>query len=74
MEKRIYGQTDVGEIPVKKALLRPAALMIREQYAKVSYILSAYSYQGMVAICGPTGMHRAPFGSYMRRELYADLH
>ena len=76
-KKRIDGRTDAGEIPLRKALL-PAALMIREQYAKVSYIPSAYSYQGscmrMVAICGPIVTHRAPCGSYMQRELYAALH
>ena len=76
-KKRIDGRTDAGEIPPRKTLL-PAALMIREQYAKVSYTPSAYSYRGnsmwMVAIYGPVFTHRAPGGSYMQRELYAALH
>ena len=78
MEKQVDGRTDAGEITLRKALLRPTVLMIRVHYAKVSCIPSAYSYQGssitMVAICGPIGMHRAPCGSYMRKELYAALH
>ena len=43
--------------------LRQEELMIREKYTKVSYIPSAYSYQGssmrMVLICGP--MHIGMF-------------
>ena len=55
--------------------LCPEELMITKQYATVSYIPSTYNYQGssvrMVAICGLIGTHRAPCGSYMRRELFA---
>ena len=70
-------RTDVRS-PERSPSEKVLELMIKEQYAKVSYIPSAYSYQGssvrMVAICGPVGTHRAPCGSYMRRELYAALH
>ena len=68
---------DAGEIPFRKAPQRA-----NDQGAICEGIIhsspSAYSCQEgsmrMVAICGPIGTHRALYGSYMRRELYAVLH